>query len=174
MTKIQDTLDECAERASRAFPETDAKAAARDAALYLAHTEKGQSMRSLALATGAHASTVSRAVRRVEQKRDDPLYDRVLTSAEGGLERKGQVPANDNSAPCRGGPDAETLKSEAKKYLRRLSEPGAFLLVAQGTEKAGVFCAANGHTRPITMFPVRIAAEFLKQDWIRAATQGAA
>ena len=176
MDDTQDILDSCIQRANKAFQKSAGSAAARDAALYLAHTEMGESLRKIAQAAGKHPSTVMRAVRRVEQNRDDPLYDHVLSSAEAPLERKAQVPANVNSTPK--GFESDTtldmdhVRREARKFLRRLSEPGAFLLIARGADKAGVFCSANEHNRPIAMFPVRIAAEFLRQDWIKAATQG--
>ncbi|MDG2462348.1 MAG: helix-turn-helix domain-containing protein, partial [Planktomarina sp.] len=41
--------------------------------LYLAHTEHGHSIRSLARYSGVHPSTVSRSVRKIETLRDDPL-----------------------------------------------------------------------------------------------------
>ncbi|MEM7190935.1 MAG: helix-turn-helix domain-containing protein, partial [Pseudomonadota bacterium] len=55
------------------FSGTSQSDTARDAAFYLAHTEQGAGIRAIAQAVGIHPSTVLRAVRRVEQKRDDPL-----------------------------------------------------------------------------------------------------
>ena len=46
--------------------------------LYLAHTEHGHSIRSLAQYSGVHPSTVSRSVRKIETLRDDPLIDRAV------------------------------------------------------------------------------------------------
>ena len=46
--------------------------------LYLAHTEHGHSIRSLARYSGVHPSTVSRSVRKIETLRDDPLIDRAV------------------------------------------------------------------------------------------------
>jgi hypothetical protein len=181
VTFVDDTkriLDGCTESAEQAFQKTSGSVAARDAALYLAHTQKGESLRRIAKATGKHPSTVMRAVRRVEDDRDDPLFDKVLTEAETSLETKGQFPANDNRpppvVPAGSGPDLETVRREAKKYLRRLSEPEAFLLIARNAEVAGVFCASNRHSRPIAVFNVDLAAEFLRQDWIKQASRGAA
>ncbi len=176
MDKTQDILETCAQRAMLAFQKTEGSAAARDAAFYLAHTEMGESLRRLAKASGKHPSTVSRAVRRIEQRRDDPLFDRVLTAAEGPLERKSGAIANQNNSPAlehsvEPMPEQE-VRREAKKYLRRLCEPDAFLLIARAAEKAGVFCSTNEHNRPIAVFPVRVAAEFLRQDWIKATTRG--
>ena len=45
---------------------------------YLIHTEAGLSIRALARATGLHASTVMRQIRRTEARRDDPLIDEGL------------------------------------------------------------------------------------------------
>lgn len=173
----QDILADCARRAMLAFQQTEGQAAARDAAFYLAHTEMGESLRQLAKVSGKHPSTVMRAVRRIEQRRDDPLFDRVLTAAETGLEVKGGLPANENRTPALTDtlepmPD-EDVNREAKKFLRRLCEPGAFLLIARAAEKAGVFCSTNEHHRPIALFSVRVAAEFLRRDWIKASTRGA-
>jgi len=173
----QDILRACAATADRAFSNADGRASARDAALYLAHTGKGEGIRRLAQATGTHPSTVSRAVRRVEQNRDDPLFDRMLTEAE---EVDGQAPGDANTDQRPAFPNTpapmseEELRREAKRFLRRLSEPGGFLLIAQQAKKAGVFCAANDFKRPIAMMSLEIAAEFLRHDWIKVGTRGSA
>ena len=173
VNQTQDILKSCVARAEQAFSNASNQAAARDAALYLAHTSEGEGIRKLADATGTHPSTVSRAVRRVEQQRDDPLFDRILTAAEGPV---GAASANADHRPCVGGrtasPGGQELRREAKRYLRRLSEPGAFLLIAQATDKAGIFCSANNYSRPIALLPVDVAAEFLRKDWIKARTRG--
>ena len=178
MDKTQDILEQCTQRVDQVFPNGRQAGRARDAAFYLAHTEMGESIRQLAKATDCHPSTVMRAVHRVEERRDDPLFDQLLSGVERAPETKSAiVPANDNRSPSEvdaGGIDIDTVRREAKKYLRRLSEPGAFLLIARGTDKAGIFCGANEHRRPIATLPVKIAAEFLKQDWIKSAGKGSA
>jgi hypothetical protein len=45
---------------------------------YLAHTERGHTIRALARQADVHASTILRQVRRIEAQRDDPLVDRAL------------------------------------------------------------------------------------------------
>lgn len=125
---------------------------ARDVAAYLAHKELGASIGAIAKASGTHPSTVSRAIRRVERRREQPVYDPPAASAGPG----------------------EALRRHARSYLRRLSEPGAVLIVARGAEKAGIFCAANEYRRPITMLPDSIAAEFLRQEWIAVAARSEA
>ena len=177
MAKTQHVLDRCVNLAGAVFGEGRTACSARDAALYLAHTGHGESIRALAAAAGAHPSTVSRSIRRVEERRDDPLVDRMLSEAEGAS--AGETTGEPEAAmggiafePPQAGADAETER-EARRYLRRLAEPDSFLLVAEGAEKAGVFCGANGHRKPIAMFPVRLAAEFLRREWIRPTRRGA-
>ncbi|MEM9060281.1 MAG: DUF6456 domain-containing protein [Pseudomonadota bacterium] len=174
MTTTKDILDAFSRQTREAFPSDPSGNTARDAAWYLAHTEEGESIRSLARTTGTHPSTISRAVRKIESARDDPLFDRLLST----FERKSahiDPPANANRSPKRAkaaADQAADLHSNARKFLRRLSEPGAFLLIAQGTEKAGIFCSSNEHSRPIAMLPVAAAVEFLRQDWIKPVTRG--
>lgn len=172
----QDVLAGIETQAQQAFPADPSGNTARNAAWYLAHTEKGESIRSLARATGTAPSTISRAVRKVEHARDDPLFDRIISEVEHKSALGTSNVANTNTTPrpvaAKRSIDETELRKEAKKYLRRLSEPGAFLLIAQGTEKAGIFCGSNEHSRPIAMLPVDVAAEFLRQDWIKAITRG--
>jgi hypothetical protein len=178
VAKTQDTLDRCTELANAAFPEAGGACTARDAAVYLAHTENGESLRALAEATGTHPSTVMRRVRRMEAQRDDPLVESMLSDLEGSAGAAGEKPspANDNQAPDTVPPPLPRaeLEREARRFLRRLSEPGSFLLVTPGTKKGGIFCAANDHRKPIAMLPVSIAVEFLREGWIRVFKRGVA
>lgn len=171
----QDILAGIEPEAEKAFPADRSGTSARNAAWYVAHTDRGESIRSIARASGTAPSTISRAVRKIETARDDPLFDRIISAVE---HKAATAPtsANQNARPLpRKEPahaDQDDVRTSAKKYLRRLSEPGAFLLIAQGTEKAGIFCASNEHKRPIAMLPVDMAAEFLRQDWIKGITRG--
>lgn len=45
---------------------------------YIAHTERGLTIRALARQADVHASTILRQVRRIEAQRDDPLVDHAL------------------------------------------------------------------------------------------------
>ena len=189
VSETQDILGECTEVVARAFPNAK-EAARRDAALYLAHTERGESIRALARATGAHPSSVLRTVRRIEDRRDDPLLDTVLIGIETAAAREivapgimapfeakaatAEPPGRDLPRDPAKAPDDATVRREARRYLRRLSEPGALLVIAPGAEKGGIFCAANGHRKPIAMLPVPLAAEFLRRDWIRLTARGSA
>lgn len=148
----QDILESGGAKGRDMLPRAVRRGPARDASAYLAHTEQGASIKTIAEASGTHPSTVSRAIRRVERSRQEPVYD----------------------PPAKAGTADENLRRHARSYLRRLSEPGAVLIVAKGAEKAGIFCAANDYRRPITMLPDSIAAEFLRQEWIAAAARSEA
>jgi hypothetical protein len=167
----QDILDSCAARVRDALPRAARRGPARDASIYLAHTEFGANIAKIAEASGAHPSTVSRAIRRVERRRDDdPIYDSLFTGVETGVEGNEGGVSDDVHAPPR--PTGEMLRRAARRFLRRLSEPGAFLIIAEGARKAGIFCAANAYRRPIAMLPAEIAVEFLRQEWIAVASRG--
>ncbi|MEM1385148.1 MAG: DUF6456 domain-containing protein [Pseudomonadota bacterium] len=159
------------------FAKGGAACSAEDAALYLAHVDAGESIRALASVTGTHPSTVMRSIRRVEERRDDPLIDQMLST----LESRSADPARPEEGPTRpaaglpGTPhqSESEVQKEAKRLLRRLSEPGSFLLMPEGAERGGIFCAANQHRKPIAMVEAALAGVFLRRDWIRIATRGA-
>jgi hypothetical protein len=178
VAKTQDTMNHCSKLADVAFPGAAGVGAARDAAVYLAHTERGESLENLAEVTGTHPTTVMRRVRRVEAMRDDPLINTMLSEIEGKGDQveKKPTPANENRAPDAKPPPSSQVDLEraAKRFLRRLSEPGSFLLVTPGSSKGGVFCAANEYRKPIAMLPVTVAVEFLREGWIRVFKRGVA
>nr|WP_225612575.1 DUF6456 domain-containing protein [Paracoccus sp. PAR01] len=96
-----------------------------DLGLYLRHVEGGESIRSLARELGCHASTILRRIRRFEARRDDPLVDQ-------GVERVAHAP-DTGAGPLALG---RTGMNQISRILRRLAEPGAQLVVAEGMEKA--------------------------------------
>jgi len=174
MAKTERALERWSDVAQSAFPSRDGEAdgspppRAGDAALYLAHTREGASLRALARVSGLHASSVLRAVRRIEDRRDDPLFDGLIAAAAPAAPETKAA-----AAPPASKVDPADLRRAAKRFLRRLSEPDAFLLVKPDVPKGGIFCAANGHAKPIAMMPVRTAAEFLRQEWIALGERGA-
>ncbi len=182
VAKTQDILDRCADLANARFPEAGGACTARDAAIYLAHTERGESLRALAEVTGTHPSTVMRTVRRVEARRDDPVVDSMLADLERRAERAEDAPppASDDRVPGAAAPESPPAMSrsevehEARRYLRRLSEPGSFLLVTPDASKGGIFCKANEHRKPIAMLLVSTAVEFVREGWIRVGQRGVA
>ncbi|TMV93649.1 helix-turn-helix domain-containing protein [Thioclava sp. BHET1] len=153
------------------------------ARLYLRHVEQGIPLRVLARDEGCAASTILRRVRRIEARRDDPLVDEALER----LGRAGaELPANAPSAPpatvlekdqpamtapfrpCDIPADEAQLMREAQRILRRLTEPGALLVVSTEMEKSVVL---RGTVRTAVLDRA-VAQAFALKDWIEVAHAG--
>lgn len=104
--------------------EADSQTRDDDLKLYLRHIEGGETIRSLAREAGCHASTILRRIRRFEARRDDPLVDQAVERAAD--RDRGAAPV----APGRTG------MRQIARILRRLAEPGAQMVVADGMDKA--------------------------------------
>lgn len=120
-----------------------------DAQLYLRHVEGGESIRALARETGCHASTILRRIRRFENRRDDPLVDRAVERA---------------------GRDAVTERdrTEMRRVLRWLAEPGAVLAVAQGMDRA-IVTRADVRTAVLDR---HVAETLALRGWVALVGQG--
>lgn len=155
------------------------------ARVYLAHTEKGCSIRELARQAGCHASTVLRQVRRIETRRDDPLVDAALRHL--GQTRAATDPSNNAAArlvekdmnsmnaaqSLPTPPDEMTLSREARRVLRRLCESGAVLAVAAEMDKAVVVRdTGEGGSARTAVVEVQIAEAMALKDWIACDTPG--
>ncbi|MBT8415012.1 MAG: helix-turn-helix domain-containing protein [Boseongicola sp.] len=149
---------------------------------YLAHTEQGQSIRSLAREAGCHASTILRQVRRYETRRDDFLVDLALT-------RLGLAQATGVAALCEIEdedtmtiavntkdlvmPDAAEIRAEAPRVLRRLNEPGACLAIAEEMEKAVIVREdASGQTLRTAVIERPLAEALALKDWVALHSDG--
>ncbi|GAA3877216.1 DUF6456 domain-containing protein [Celeribacter arenosi] len=156
----------------------------QEAKRYIAHTESGQTIRALARKSGCAPSTVMRQVRRIEQKRDDPLIDEALSvlsrvaigtpAAVGDEARKETLPMTDDSLFLAHEPlDDVTVEREARRILRRLSEPGACLAVAQDMEKAVVVRdLPDGRTTRTAVLDRPVAQAMALKEWISAKAKG--
>ena len=154
-----------------------------DVRRYLAHTEDGQSIRSLAREAGCHASTILRQVRRCETRRDDLLVDMALS-------RLGQaVPGAGAALPeCEDHdtmttttepqdllllPDEDALRREAPRILRRLNEPGAMLAIAKDMEKAVIVREdGDGQTLRTAVIDRPLAEAMALKDWVKLDSDG--
>lgn len=159
------------ERASEAVLGAGPRRMVSDAAVYLAHVEASMPIRRIAGVKGNHPSTVLRAVRRVEAMRDDPLVEFALEAIERRAAAARRVAKQGEKGELRMTDDSDFPSREAMAALANLAEPEAFLLVAPGVDKAGVFCRKNGFRRPISLIDAASAAEFLKRDWIRCQSR---
>ncbi len=89
-----------------------------DAVYYLAHTEKGLPIRTLARHAGCHASTVLRKIRRVENQRDDQLVEKALRDLgsvhfASGVDESGSAQLSSDSERKDGAMLSETILSIA-------------------------------------------------------------
>ncbi|MDJ1017845.1 MAG: DUF6456 domain-containing protein [Paracoccaceae bacterium] len=144
---------------------------------YLAHTEEGRSIRSIARQAGCHASTVLRQVRKCETRRDDLLIDmaleRLSRAAPGNEQQKGIGPMTTATALSADLPDDSQLDVEAPRVLRRLNEPGACLAIARDMDRAVVVRESDGGETLRTAVVERALAEALAlRDWISVANEG--
>lgn len=151
---------------------------------YLAHTEKGRSIRDLARIDGCHASTVLRQIRRLEAQRDDPLIDRALNSLAKKSQSALQTHRLDDqgkdqvltSSPMKASCDAEAADPyapDAHRILRRLCETGAVLAVAEDMEKAVVVREdAQGRTTRSAVVLRPMAEALALQGWISCPNPG--
>lgn len=149
-----------------------------EARLYLAHTERGLSIRELARRAGQHASTVSRQVKRTETRRDDPLIDDLLTHL-GRLTAPTQAASKENAqmnAQVRIEPqslDDARIETEARRILRRLCEPRAVLAVSSEMEKAVVMRdLPDGKTSRTAILDRTVAQAMALKDWIACEVTG--
>lgn len=148
------------------------------AAHYVRHVEQGLSLRQLAQQSGCHPSTVLRQVRRLENRRDDPLVDSALRLL--GQSARPKAPAiwkgDDMAAeplPETTPTDDETLDREARRILRRLSEAGAVLAVVPDMEKAVVVRdTPSGSTQRTAVVDTCIAQAMALKEWIVCKTPG--
>ena len=150
----------------------------KDVRRYLEHTETGVSIRSLARRTAAHPSTISRQIRRLECRRDDPLVDAMLMRLANGLHFRVDCSTREEiqtmqhvntETPL---PNSATFEAEAQRVLRRLCETGAVLAVAADMDKA-VVVRDNGEAQTRTAVVGRDIVEALAlKDWISCPSPG--
>ncbi len=145
---------------------------------YLAHTEEGLSIRELARAAGCHASTVLRQVQKVETRREDPLVDEVLLQLGHALSGATVQHQQEDTAMSQASyqpsvqPDPDTLRTEGKRLLRHLAEPGSVLAVAEGMEKAVVVRNFAGETKNTAVTDRAIARAVALKDWVECIDPG--
>lgn len=164
-----------------------------DALRYLAHTEAGLPIRTLARRAGCHASTVLRQIRRLENRRDDILVDEALrrlgqlhfpqapaSGAAGRPSRKQQqedVSMRTNTVSPGSTPDAppsnEMLRAEGRRVLRRLAEPGAVLAVAAEMDKTVVVREdTTGAATRTAVVDSAVAQAMALKEWIACDMPG--
>ncbi len=145
---------------------------------YLAHTEKGISIRALVRQSECHASTILRQIRRIESRRDDELFDAALVwlgervsfafEVDPRMETLQMMAQDKEDLLC----DPE-FSEVALQILSKLSEPDAVLAVAQDMERAVVVQdMPDGATARTAVVDRPIAQAMALKDWISCETTG--
>lgn len=140
--------------------------------LYLKHTERGTSIRSLARDKGVHASTVMRQVRKTEARRDDPLVDALLTRLGDDL-RDGDSDLDIKNPSGIIPIEEDPVSPHMLRLLRAMMKTEAVLVVSQGI-KTAVVLAANKDGDPITLAkgPTEVVEVMALREWIEGVAQG--
>ena len=152
---------------------------------YLDHVVLGQSCRDIAKRDGVAPSTVARRIKRLEDRREDPLLNAALTALSGGdpvarlanpisssvrSERSPMTLHLRSSSPSSTDP---RLAKVARRILRRLCETDAVLAVAQDMARAVVLRPRPDGTQTRTAVMAReMAQSFALKDWISCTNPG--
>jgi len=141
---------------------------------YLCHVEQGVSIRALAKRTGVHPSTISRRVRKIEAKREDPLVDDVLRKVsrhyfnrdvESRALMTKQMDTKAKDTPV-------NLDKDAMRILRRLCEHDAFLIMSVELDKAVVMRGAGAKQIRSAVLSRELGQSLLLQDWVERVGGG--
>lgn len=150
----------------------------QDVLRYLEHTEAGVSIRSLARRSSAHPSTISRQIRRLECRRDDPLVDAMLMRLADGFYVRVDCATSEEIQTMQHAdtdsflPSSTAFEAEAQRVLRRLCETGAVLAVAADMDKA-VVVRETGEAQTRTAVVARDIVEALAlKEWITCPSPG--
>ena len=147
---------------------------------YLDHVALGKPVRQIARDWGRHPSTISRRIRHMEARRDDPLIDEALSALDPRKPSVSQTTAYRQDSFIMTMPirttlvsDEPTINREARRILRRLCEKEAVLVVASDMDKAVVLRPApDGSQTRTAVLDRNIAHAFALKDWIATARRG--
>ena len=142
---------------------------------YLAVVCLDQSIRQISVLEGVAPSTVSRQLRKIEDRRDDLIMNGILTEFEEMFERfSSQNKPKKASEIVKMIKDKQSdkvsdakLQVEARRILRRLSEKDAFLLISPDLPNAAVFREmGDGELQRLAVTSRLVAEEFVLRDWV--------
>lgn len=142
---------------------------------YLLHTLGGQSFRELAKHQKCAPSTVLRQIRKIENDRDDPLFDGALHAFSANTPPTGskkETPIMSLHSRNLKLPDQATIDAEARRILRRMSETDALLVVSAEMDMAVVLRCKDEVPVRTGMVSREVAQAFALQDWIKCSKKG--
>lgn len=141
---------------------------------YIDHVEKGVSLREIARRDGVHPSTVLRRIRKLEDRRDDPLLDDALTriskQTRSILKRK---EVNMNIPYQKPDPEKDvTINKDIVRILRRMSESKAFMVMSLELSKAVVMRGSGSNQVRSAVLSRELGQKLLLKDWITCTHAG--
>ena len=126
---------------------------------YLAHVERGLTLRQIAEQGDVHPSTILRRIRRVEVSREDPLLDSALRR----IARPGGPETEEN---CE-----EAIVRGALVVLRKMADPEAVLAMSRDLEKGAVMRSGpDGEPQRLAVVDKPLAEEMTVRGWIACFT----
>lgn len=146
---------------------------------YIAHSVHGKSLRSLAKQNGVHPSTILRRVRKLEQRRDDPLVDEAIDALSRPQPKQSNRCRGDILTDCReliatqSGTNAKQSNKDFIRFLKNLDENGAFLALAADMENALIMRELDCGDIVRTAVIGRSEAQLLAlNDWVEVTQTG--
>ena len=145
---------------------------------YVAHAFHGRALRQLARENDCAASTMLRQIRKIEQRRDDPLVDDAIERLARAASGQNDPLHSKEAHPMSAHPhhpsliDDETLNHEAKRVLRRLCETDAFLAVGHGMSQAVVLRETGDMPTRTATVPKNVAQAFVLKEWVSCFKSG--
>jgi len=139
-------------------------------AAYLAHTVAGRTVRGIARAAGVEPSTITRRVRRVEDLRDNPEWDEILTALEAGfMARDPMAPITVEAVFMALDVTKEDLRGAVRRLLPSVKLPLSFIATSTGVDK----CMSPAPDGPPNIFiPRRVLLAGLAVGWFRLQAGG--
>ncbi|MEM7242771.1 MAG: DUF6456 domain-containing protein [Pseudomonadota bacterium] len=139
-------------------------------ALYIAHVINRKSLRALARDTGLNASTVMRRVRKVEERREDPLIDQYFTlyDADGNSLHSLRKDGFSMAVTSQKTSKKNLCDKEELRILRRMSEKDAMLVINQDLEKGVVLrCKSGKEPTRTAVVTKELAMRLTLKEWIK-------
>ncbi len=135
---------------------------------YIDHVEKGVSLREIAKRDGVHPSTVMRRIRKLEDRRDDPLLDDALTRiCEQTLPISKRKEVTMNISIHKSNDDTDpTTNKDILRILRRMSENNAFMVMSLELSKAVVMRGSGSNQVRSAVLSRELGQNLLLKDWI--------
>ena len=145
---------------------------------YIDHVENGIPLRRIAKRDGVHPSTVLRRIRKVEERREDPLLDDVLTrigqQTQSNHTRK-EACMNAQSHDFSPKTETETETKPDKdvlRVLRRLCEQKAFMVMSLDLPKAVVMRGVGKDQVRSAVLSRELGQKILDKDWVERTGGG--